>query len=71
MSHVFTDATNDSVEAQLARFEAEERARLGLDIQPDHWTDSMIDPNFTAKERPHTTLLVGGLTIAHDFLVEG
>jgi predicted nucleotide-binding protein (sugar kinase/HSP70/actin superfamily) len=71
MSHVSTDATNDSVEAQMARFEAEERARLGLDVQPEHWTDSMIDPNFTAKERAHTTLLVGGLTIAHDFLVEG
>jgi len=63
------DALN--VDAELARFEQEERARLGLDAQVDHWTDSMIDPNFTAKERPHTTLLVGGLTIAHDFLVEG
>ena len=66
-----TYAEHDSVDEMLARFEAEERARLGLDAKVDHWTDSMIDPNFTAKERPHTTLLVGGLTIAHDFLVEG
>jgi predicted nucleotide-binding protein (sugar kinase/HSP70/actin superfamily) len=65
------DANSESMEATLARFEAEERARLGLDQQVDHWTDAMVDPNFTAKERPHTTLLVGGLTIAHDFLVEG
>ena len=60
-----------NVDDELARFEAAERARLGLDVPTDHWTDSMIDPNFSAKERPHTTILVGGLTIAHDFLVEG
>lgn len=60
-----------NVEDELAQFEAAERARLGLDTNADHWTDAMIDPNFTAKERPHTTILVGGLTIAHDFLVEG
>ncbi|MET0386803.1 MAG: 2-hydroxyglutaryl-CoA dehydratase [Polyangiales bacterium] len=59
------------MEQELERFEAEERARLGLDQRVTHWTDSMIDPNFTAKERPHTTLLMGGLTIAHDYLVEG
>jgi predicted nucleotide-binding protein (sugar kinase/HSP70/actin superfamily) len=66
-----TYATNDSVDTLLAQFESEERLRLGLDQPVDHWTDAMIDPNFTAKERPHTTLLVGGLTMAHDFLVEG
>jgi predicted nucleotide-binding protein (sugar kinase/HSP70/actin superfamily) len=63
--------TEIDVDAELQRFEAEERARLGLNEQVDHWTDKMIDPNFTAKQRPHTTLLVGGLTMAHDFLVEG
>src|SRR5215510_273212 len=70
-----TDVThlsdNVNIDEALAAFEAEERARLGLTDQVEHWTDSMIDPNFTAKERAHTTLLVGGLTIAHDFLVEG
>ena len=60
-----------NVDEELARFEREERVRLGLEEEVDHWTDAMINPNFTAKERPHTTLLVGGLTIAHDFLVEG
>jgi predicted nucleotide-binding protein (sugar kinase/HSP70/actin superfamily) len=63
--------TDIDVEAELAKFAAEESARLGLDRKEEHWTDSMIDPNFTAKQRPHTTILVGGLTIAHDFLVEG
>jgi predicted nucleotide-binding protein (sugar kinase/HSP70/actin superfamily) len=65
------NTTDIDVDAELEQFEAEERARLGLEAPTDHWTDKMIDPNFTAKERPHTTLLVGGLTIAHDYLVEG
>ena len=61
------------LEAELARFEAEERARLGLEpaAQPEHWSDQMIDPQFSASQRAHTTLLVGGLTMAHDYLVEG
>src|SRR5262245_59046501 len=62
---------DQNVEELLARFEAEERARLGLDQKVEHWTDAMIDPTFSAKQRPHTTLLVGGLTIAHDYSVEG
>lgn len=58
------------VDAELARFEAEERTRLGLH-EKAQWTDRMIDPQFKASERPHTTILVGGLTMAHDYLVEG
>ena len=60
-----------NVEEELAKFEAEERARLGLDATTEHWTDSMIDPYFTASQRAKTTLLVGGLTVAHDELVQG
>lgn len=59
------------IEAELAKFEAEEKARLGLEAGKQHWQDAMIDPFFSARERPHTTLLVGGLTMAHDYLVEG
>ena len=60
------------VDAELRRFEEEERKRLGLsDEKREHWTDSMIDPQFSASQRPHTTLLLGGLTMAHDYLVEG
>jgi predicted nucleotide-binding protein (sugar kinase/HSP70/actin superfamily) len=59
------------VDSELAKFEAEERAKLGLDRPTEHWTDAMVDPQFTAKQRPHTTILVGGLTMAHDFLGEG
>ena len=66
------DVNNVDLDAELAKFEAEERARLGLDAEAkDQWTDKMTDPFFTASQRPHTTLLVGGLTMAHDYLVEG
>lgn len=63
--------TELDIEAELAKFEAEERAKLGLESKKDHWTDAMVNPFFTAKQRPTTTLLVGGLTMAHDYLVEG
>lgn len=60
------------LEAELKKFEQEERRRLGLEeAEKSHWRDEMIDPFFTASQRPHTTLLVGGLTMAHDYLVEG
>jgi len=59
------------IDAELARFEAEERARLGLGAGPTHWTDKMIDPQFKASERAKVTILCGGLTMAHDYLVAG
>lgn len=57
------------VEAELARFEAEERARLGLE-PPSQWVEDMADLGFTKSQRASITLLVGGLTMAHDYLVE-
>ena len=63
--------TDLSIEEELAKFEAQERQRLGLEQNTDHWTDSMIDPYFKASQRAKTTLLVGGLTIAHDELIQG
>ncbi len=59
------------IEAALAEFEAQERVRLGLEEQvEEQWTDAMTVPVFTASQRANTTLLVGGLTMAHDYLVE-
>lgn len=58
------------IEAELARFEAEEAAKLGLKIDTDHWYDKMVDPQFTKTQRENTTLLVSGLTAAHDYLVK-
>ena len=45
------------IDGELARFEAAERARLGLDGGPTHWTDRMIDPQFKKSERAHVTIL--------------
>lgn len=58
------------IEAELRSFEAAERRRLGLeDVELERWHD----PNpqtFERDERGETTILVGGLTCAHDALVQ-
>lgn len=58
------------VEAELRRFEAEERARLGLQ-EEEQWLEKMANLSFSKKERGKITLLIGGLTMAHDYLVSG
>ena len=58
------------IDAELQKFEAEQRASLGLDGEKRHWVDA--NPRvFTADQRAHTTILLGGLTMAHDFLITG
>ena len=63
------DGFEIDIDKELAAFEANERARLGLEDNREQWTDSMIDPFFSAKERATTTILNGGLTMAHDEFV--
>ncbi len=59
------------IDAELKRFEEEERKRLGLDGgAPDQWIEDMANKSFTKTERANITMLVGGLTIAHDYFVE-
>ena len=58
------------IEAELARFEEEEREKLGLKVNNEHWVDQMVNPQFTKSQRATTTLLVSGLTQAHDYLVK-
>jgi len=64
----------EDLEAELARLDgqaAEIAGRTGgkqVDIK--HWFDPMINAQFTKSERPNTTLLVSGLTAAHDYLVK-
>ncbi len=55
------------LDAELARFEAEERARLGLAARGQYVEKTFQDPSQADKRT--TTLLVSGLTLAHDFLV--
>ena len=57
-------------EAELRAFEDAQRAELGLAGQKTHWTDA-VPRTFTAEQRTHTTMLVGGLTIAHDYIITG
>jgi predicted nucleotide-binding protein (sugar kinase/HSP70/actin superfamily) len=63
------DGFEIDIEKELAEFEAKERAKLGLEDNREQWTDSMIDPFFSAAERPRTTILNGGLTLSHDEFV--
>jgi len=58
------------VDAELAAFEAEERARLGLETEKQ-WLEDMANLTFTKKEKGKITLLIGGLTMAHDYLISG
>ena len=61
----------DDIEAELKAFEAEERKRLGIaEEKVEHWHDANPQ-NFTKADRETTTILMGGLTMAHDFLVTG
>src|SRR6516225_2488167 len=59
------------LDAELRKFEQEERKRLGLDAQPDQWIEDMANLTFTKSEKAHITILVSGLTMAHDYLIEG
>lgn len=62
------DFDSDMAE-ELARFEATERKRLGLDEKSEQWTDP-LPSTFTKAQRAHTTLLVAGLTMAHDLFIQ-
>jgi predicted nucleotide-binding protein (sugar kinase/HSP70/actin superfamily) len=60
----------DDIDAELKKFEDEERARLGIDKETEHWVEEMANLTFTKSEKSTITLLVGGLTMAHDYFVE-
>ncbi len=61
----------EEIEAELARFEADERARLGLpgDDRVDHYVERRFEDPRTAN-RDTTTILLSGLTLAQDHFVE-
>ncbi len=61
----------DAIEAELKKFEIEERKRLGLPTENHkHWFDA-VPREFTRDQREHTTILVSGLTMAHDLFIQG
>jgi predicted nucleotide-binding protein (sugar kinase/HSP70/actin superfamily) len=60
----------EAIEAELKQFELEERKRLGLPVEgAKHWFDE-VPRTFTHDQREHTTVLVSGLTMAHDLFVQ-
>jgi predicted nucleotide-binding protein (sugar kinase/HSP70/actin superfamily) len=58
------------LDAELKKFEEEERKRLGLDA-PEQWIEDMANKSFTKTEKKTITLLVSGLTVAQDYFIEG
>ena len=60
----------EAIEAELAKFEHEERKRLGLPTETaQQWFDA-VPREFTREQREHTTILVSGLTMAHDLFIQ-
>ena len=58
------------IDAELKNFEDAEREKLGLEIEK-RWLEDMANLQFTKSEKAGITLLIGGLTMAHDYLVSG
>ena len=60
----------EAIEQELKNFENEERKRLGLPAEKAaHWFDA-VPRTFTREQREHTTILVCGLTMAHDLFIQ-
>src|SRR4029079_8053519 len=60
----------EAIEAELKQFENEERKRLGLPVDSaKQWFDE-VPRTFTREQREHTTILVSGLTMAHDLFIQ-
>ena len=62
------DGLNDLTaeeQAELDAYTQDETSRLGL--HKDHWVEP-VNTTFTASQRPHTTLMICGLSLAHDQL---
>ena len=62
---------NMDLDAELKAFEETERKRLGLDKHVEQWVEDMVGLGFKKSERSKVTLLIGGLTLAQDYLIEG
>ena len=66
---LFDPLADVDVDAELRKFEEEQVTALGLDAGREHWRD-VVPREFTSDQRSHTTILCGGLTMAHDLFVE-
>ncbi len=68
---VAAPASDVDIEAELRAWEEAEGERLGLRKERKQWTDTMATPSVKRSERETVTLLISGLTVAQDFLLEG
>jgi predicted nucleotide-binding protein (sugar kinase/HSP70/actin superfamily) len=59
-------SVEDKIEAELSEFAQEEAEKLGL--LREQWVEP-VNQTFTRSQRDSTTMLVSGLTVAHDTLV--
>jgi predicted nucleotide-binding protein (sugar kinase/HSP70/actin superfamily) len=57
-------------EEELNRFRANQEELLGLNETKNQWFDP-VPRQFFAKDKDSTTILFGGLTMTHDYLIEG
>ena len=64
-----TTSALEMIESEMREFELSERRRLGIEPDDTHWNDENPQ-TFTAEEQGKTTLLFGGLTAAHDAILE-
>jgi predicted nucleotide-binding protein (sugar kinase/HSP70/actin superfamily) len=71
LKHDVSAMDEAAIEAELRAFEEAERERLGLRKERKQWADNMLRPTVKKSERDEITILVTGLTEAHDLLVEG
>jgi predicted nucleotide-binding protein (sugar kinase/HSP70/actin superfamily) len=60
----------EEIEAEIQRFEAAERKRLGLELCPTPQWHDRNPQQFERHQRKETTILVGGLTVAQDTLLQ-
>jgi predicted nucleotide-binding protein (sugar kinase/HSP70/actin superfamily) len=58
------------IDAELKQFEIDQMAQLGLEPGKEHWRDDN-PTKFMASQRAHTTILISGLTMAHDLFIQG
>jgi predicted nucleotide-binding protein (sugar kinase/HSP70/actin superfamily) len=58
------------IDAELRKLDEEAARVASPHSDAAHWVDRMVSPEFKKSERPNTTLLVSGLTQAHDYLVK-
>src|SRR5688500_12161191 len=61
---------NDAIQEQVEAFEAQLREQLGAKKEERTHFKRPEERPFTAEERDRTTILFGGLTATHDFVLK-